>query len=36
MVMQSGKIVEEGDAEALYNAPKNDYTKTLLSAIPKI
>ncbi|HVG15535.1 MAG TPA: ATP-binding cassette domain-containing protein, partial [Chitinophagaceae bacterium] len=35
IVMQGGRIVEEGDAEEVYNAPKIDYTKSLLAAIPK-
>lgn len=32
IVMQSGKVVEQGDAEQIFNAPQNDYTKTLLAA----
>jgi len=35
-VMFAGKIVEYGDAEEVFNNPKNDYTKTLLSAIPHL
>jgi ABC-type oligopeptide transport system ATPase subunit len=35
-VMNSGKIVEYGPAEELFNDPKDDYTKKLLAAIPKI
>ena len=35
-VMYRGKIVEYGDAEKVFNHPKNDYTKKLLSAIPHI
>jgi oligopeptide transport system ATP-binding protein len=35
-VMNSGKIVEYGPAEELFYNPKDDYTKKLLAAIPKI
>jgi len=33
-VMQSGKIVEMGDADELYINPKTEYTKELIQAIP--
>ncbi|EJE8669961.1 ATP-binding cassette domain-containing protein [Vibrio vulnificus] len=33
-VMYFGKVVEEGSAKEVYTNPQNDYTKTLLSAIP--
>jgi len=33
-VMQSGKIVEMGDADELYINPKTEYTKELIRAIP--
>lgn len=33
-VMHHGKIVELGDANAIYNHPIHPYTKSLLSAIP--
>jgi ABC-type oligopeptide transport system ATPase subunit len=33
-VMQRGKIVEYGTAEAVFNNPQHEYTKTLLAAIP--
>jgi peptide/nickel transport system ATP-binding protein len=36
MVMNKGKIIETGEAENLYNHPQTEYTKQLLSAIPKI
>ncbi|MCS7176326.1 MAG: ABC transporter ATP-binding protein [Candidatus Kapabacteria bacterium] len=33
-VVQSGRIVEIGDAEELYRNPRHDYTRTLIAAIP--
>jgi len=36
LVMQNGKIVEEGDAEEVIMNPKDDYTKNLLSSIPTL
>jgi oligopeptide/dipeptide ABC transporter ATP-binding protein len=33
-VMYVGEIVEEGSAEAVYNAPKHPYTYALVSAVP--
>ena len=35
-VMYRGSIVEQGDAENLYNHPMHPYTRMLLSAIPEI
>ena len=32
MVMQYGRIVEEGPAERIFDAPKTDYTKALMAA----
>lgn len=34
MVMQAGKIVEEGPTEKLLSEPSQDYTRALLNAIP--
>ncbi|MDT0212267.1 ABC transporter ATP-binding protein [Rothia sp. ARF10] len=34
-VMQRGRIVESGSPEALFGHPQEDYTRELLSAIPK-
>jgi len=33
-VMQSGKIVEEGPAEEVYETPGHEYTKRLLASVP--
>lgn len=35
-VMYRGRIVEQGDADSLYNSPMHPYTRMLLSAIPEI
>jgi peptide/nickel transport system ATP-binding protein len=34
IVMEKGKIIEEGSAEDIWFSPKNEYTKKLISAIP--
>ena len=36
LVMYNGKPVELGDANEIFNNPKNEYTKKLINAIPKI
>jgi peptide/nickel transport system ATP-binding protein len=34
LVMHKGKIIEQGDAEQIYNHPSNAYTQQLIEAIP--
>jgi len=36
IVMRHGEIVEEGSADDIFYAPKADYTKMLLNAVPRI
>jgi peptide/nickel transport system ATP-binding protein len=36
MVMRKGRIEELGDAQEIYAHPKSEYTRALISAIPKI
>ncbi len=35
LVMQKGKIVEDGSVEEIFRSPKHEYTKALIEAIPK-
>ena len=35
LVMDKGKIIEKGEADALYAKPKKPYTRKLIDAIPK-
>jgi peptide/nickel transport system ATP-binding protein len=35
LVMSEGEIVERGPSDAIYAAPGHDYTRRLLSAIPR-
>ena len=34
IVMQDGRIVEEGTRDQIFDAPQHDYTRKLLSAVP--
>ena len=36
IVMKSGKIIEQGDVDDVFNCPKEKYTKDLLRASPSI
>ena len=36
MVMEKGKIVEEGNSEEVYTNPKTFYTRKLIESIPKV
>ena len=34
IVLRQGKIVEEGDSDAIFRDPASDYTRQLIEAIP--
>ncbi|MCH9667296.1 MAG: ABC transporter ATP-binding protein [Actinomycetia bacterium] len=34
-VMHNGKIVEQGDSDQVFSAPRHEYTRRLLSAVPQ-
>ena len=35
VVMQEGKIEEQGDSDEIYNSPGTSYTKKLIDAVPE-
>jgi peptide/nickel transport system ATP-binding protein len=35
-VMQAGRIVEQGDCDAVLRRPQHEYTRTLLAAVPRL
>lgn len=36
LVMENGKIIEQGNRDEVFNNPKEEYTRMLLNSIPKI
>lgn len=36
LVMQHGKVLEDGPTRAVFSTPKTDYARTLIAAIPKL
>ncbi len=36
VVMQDGRIIEEGDRDTIFDSPREAYTRRLLSAIPAL
>lgn len=36
LVMSQGKVVEQGDAEQIYQSPQHPYTRSLIEAVPQL
>jgi peptide/nickel transport system ATP-binding protein len=36
VVMKNGRVVEEGEADALFGAPRHSYTRSLIELVPRI
>ncbi len=36
LVMRNGEMVEYGETQQVLNAPKEEYTKLLMSAVPRL
>ena len=36
LVMRNGRVIEEGNTSTLLDAPRQDYTRTLLAAVPRL